>query len=142
MDRRRFIAVAFAGLLAACQPPPPRQQLDAEQVQLQATKLSGLCAQGALLADLVLQQHVPQAYPYVEQQVVAAAAQKAISELSRPADREVIDAQQALLQLAIDLQATVSRIAAVQDDDAALQALRARLRVMGAHAEQLGRPAA
>jgi hypothetical protein len=142
MGCRRVIVIGLTGLLAACQPPPPRQQLDAEQVQLQASKLAGLCAQGALLADLVQQQRVSHAFPYVEQQAVADAAHKAISDLSRPAGREVLDAQQGLLQLAIDLQATVTRIAAVQDDAAALQAVRARLRVMGAHAEQLGRPAA
>ena len=142
MHGRSLIVVGLAGLLAACQPPPPRQQLDAEQVRLQASKLSGLCMQGALLADLVQRQRVPAAFAYVEQQAVAASVQKAISDLSRPAGREVLDAQHSLLQVATDLQVTVTRIAAVQGEDAALQALRARLRALGARAEQLGRPAA
>jgi hypothetical protein len=142
MACRSLFVIGLGAVLAACQPPPPRQQLDAEQVQQQATKLAGLCAQGALLADLVQQRGVTQAFPYVEQQAVAASAQKAISNLSRPAGGEVIDAQQALLQLAIDLQATVTRIAEAQDERAALQATGDKLRAMGARAQQLGRPAA
>lgn len=142
MNRRSLIVVGLAGLLAACQPPPPRQQLDAQQLRLQATKLSGLCMQGALLADLVQRQRVPGAFAYVEQQAVAASVQAAISDLSRPAAPEVLAAQRALLQLAVDVQVTVTRIAAVQHEDAALQAVRATLRAMGAHAQQLARPAA
>ena len=93
-------------------------------------------------ASLVREQRVSEAYPYVEQQAIAAEAGKAVSDLSRPAGREVLEAQQDLLQLAVDLQAAVTRIAAVQNDDAALQAVGARLRVMGARAERMGRPAA
>jgi hypothetical protein len=129
-------------LLAACQPPPPREALDADTLQVQARQLAAVAAEADLVTRELGAGHLNRSYAWVHQQSLGEQAGKAASELARPAPPALQAVQHRALETAGQLRLVVARIAAAQDDPAALQALRHELSGVQAQVRQLAPSAA
>jgi hypothetical protein len=123
----RVFAWLLAAALCGCEPPPPRQLLDGETLQLQRRQLAAVAAEAQLLAAEIAAGHLGRSYAWVQQQSLAEEAGRAGSELTRPAPPHLQPGQQEALRLAGELRLAVGHIAAAQDDPAALAELRQAL---------------
>jgi hypothetical protein len=125
--RRRIPVLLLAASLAACEPPPPRETLDAHELHLQVQQLASVAAEADLFLDELAAGHLDRSFAWVQQQSLGELTDKAASELARPAPTALQAAQRQAVQGAGELRLAVSRMAQVQDDPAALNALRHEL---------------
>ncbi|MDB5857528.1 MAG: hypothetical protein JWQ76_1217 [Ramlibacter sp.] len=135
----RALAVLLLSALGACQPPPPRQLLDREGLQLQLRSLASAAAEAGLMTQQLADRRLSGGFAWVEQQGLGEDAARAAAELARPAGVELRPAQREAMQLAASLQLELNQVAAARHDGSALGALEARFGALRTQAQRLER---
>jgi hypothetical protein len=135
---RTLTPLLLALTLAACEPAPPRSALDREQLDLQLRELASLAAEASLFTREMAAGHLNGAYPWVQQQALAAQAGRIAGELAQPAPEALLSAQQEAMQLARRLQVALTRVAGTRDDPAQLQVLGEAFTAARSQARALG----
>ena len=140
MPAHRLLPFALAALLCGCQPPPPRQQLQAGDLQQQWRALASTAAEAGLLARQLAEGRVGGSFAWVEQQGLSQDAVAAGAELARPAPASLAGEQGEAMRLAAALEQDVNRIAGQRHDAPALRAQADRLSALAAQAYRKGQP--
>jgi len=133
----RLLPLLAAACLAACEPAPPRETLDAHALRVQLRQLASVAAEAALLTRELEAGHLNPAFAWVHQQGLSDAARQAATGLAQPADPPLQATRHDALFLAADLQADVGRVADHRHDAADLQALRRQFEAVGERARAL-----
>ena len=134
---RLALAATLLALLAACQPPPPREALDREGLQQQLRSLGATAAEAGLVAHQLADRRLSSGFAWVEQQGLGEDAARAAAEVARPAGAELRPAQREALQLAATLQLELNQVAAARHDAGTLHALEARFSELRARARAM-----
>jgi hypothetical protein len=134
----RHVVLPLSALLCACEPPPPREKLDGEQLRIQVRQLASLSAEAALFAQELAAGHLPAPFAWVHQQALGGEVRGVMGALARPATEATAAAQGDATALASELQLELTRVAPARHDPAALRvqqqhfaALQRRLHALG-----------
>jgi hypothetical protein len=137
---RFFLPAVVAAVLAGCQPPPPRQQLQPDELKQQWRTLASIAAEGGMLARQLAEGRVGSAYAWVEQQGLSDDAVEAGAQLAKPAPATLAAEQAEAMRVAAGLELELGRIAGARHDAAALRAQADRLAAMSAQSWRMGEP--
>jgi hypothetical protein len=135
--RHRLLVFAAAAALAACEPAPPRQPLDAPSLQTQVRQLAGVAAEATLFTRELAAGHLNSAYAWVHQQSLASEAGRVGSSLAQPAPPSLQPQQRDALLLVWALQMDLMRVADAQRDPLELQSLGSRFTQVQRQAQAL-----
>lgn len=130
------LLLLLAGL-AACEPAPPREQLDAHALHVQAQQLESLASEAVLLTREIEAGHLNRAFVWVHQQDLADDARQVAAGLGQPAPTQLQPAQREGMLVIAALQSELTQVAGVQGDAAELRALRARFEQLRQRAHAL-----
>lgn len=137
--RRSFLPLVFlAAALAGCEPAPPRQALDRDELATQLGQLASVGAEAALFTQEVAAGHLNSSYPWVHQQALASQAARVADALGQPAPPALRPLQQDAVALAARLQLELTRVAGARHDPGELQALGQRFAALRSQARALG----
>jgi hypothetical protein len=136
-SRARIALLLLGASLAACEPSPPREPLDAEKLHTHLRLLAGLSAESVLFTEEVAAGHLNGAFAAVHQQGLGSEVRRVAASLAQPATPQVQQAQRDAMAVATELQLQLTKVSDMRSDPAALRALQERFTQLRAQVQAL-----